>query len=319
MPSSPEIYSFCDPVGIGLRHPFYEEVIATDLELGWLEVHPENYFGGPSAPDHGSGFARAGGAHHRFLEKAREKYPLSLHAVGLSLGSDQPVCEQHLRQFKEVIERYQPFQISDHASWSASGNAHLNDLLPLPYTRETLEILARNVGRVQDYFGRQMLVENPSTYLAFAGNDMDEAAFMNRLAEMTGCGILLDINNIYVQAHNHGLDAWDYIDTIEARHVGEMHLAGHTEKAVPGGTLLIDTHNRPVRRDVWDLYRHAVERFGVVPTLVEWDQDFPALDVLVGEAEKARTIIREVIQSALMTGSQSRVSLGITGEVHEAA
>lgn len=269
-----------EPVGIGLRHPYYKEVLETDLDLGWLEVHPENYFGG--------------GAHRHFLGKAREKFQLSLHAIGLSLGSDQPVSENHLRQFKELIDIFDPFNVSDHASWSASGNAHLNDLLPLPYTQASLDRLARNVARTQEFFGRQILVENPSTYVAFKGNEMHEDEFMNALAETTGCGILLDINNIYVQAHNHGFDAWRYIDTIERRYVGEMHLAGHIEQDAGNGVLLVDTHSRPVKQDVWDLYEHAVKRFGPVPTLIEWDQDFPSLEVLVGEADKARGIIDKV-------------------------
>ena len=262
-----------EPVGIGLRHPYYREVLETELNLGWLEVHPENYFGG--------------GAPRHFLKLAREKFPLSLHAVGLSLGSADAVSEEHLHNFKELIDIYQPFNVSDHASWSASGNAHLNDLLPLPYTQETLDALCRNIERTQEYFGRRILVENPSTYIAFANNEMTEYQFMNRAAEMTGCGLLLDINNIYVQAFNHGYDAWEYISEINAKDVGEMHLAGHTEKEAGDRTILIDTHSRPVRGEVWDLYEHAVRRVGVVPTLIEWDQDFPTLETLVLEADKA--------------------------------
>lgn len=267
-------------VGIGLRYPYYEEVLSTDLNLGWLEVHPENYFGG--------------GAHRHFLSKAREHYQLSFHAIGLSLGSDQPVNAEHLRQFKELIDIYDPFHVSDHASWSASGNAHLNDLLPLPYTQESLTRLAENVERTQVYFGRTMLVENPSTYVAFKDNEMSEAQFMNELARRTGCGLLLDINNIYVQAVNHGFDPVAYIDEIKPEYVREMHLAGHTERDMNGVRLLIDTHNKPVCDDVWDLYIHAVKKFGAVPTLIEWDQDFPTLGALVGEAEKARRVISEV-------------------------
>ncbi len=266
-----------DPVGIGLRYPHYQDVLDSDLNIGWIEVHPENYFGG--------------GAPRHFLSKARNKYELSLHAVGLSLGSDQAVSEAHLAQFKELIDIYKPFNVSDHASWSVSGNAHLNDLLPLPYTQESLDKLARNVERTQNYFGRAILVENPSTYLAFKGNDMHEDVFMNRLAAMTGCGILLDLNNIYVQAHNHGFDAWRYIDTIESRYVGEMHLAGHVEQYAGDHTILVDTHSRPIKGDVWDLYAHAIAKIGVVPTLIEWDNDIPDLDVLVAEADKARAII----------------------------
>lgn len=273
------------PVGIGLRYPYYKDVLETDLDLGWLEVHPENYFGG--------------GAHRHFLSEARKKYPLSLHGVGLSLGSSQPVNKKHLERFKELIDIFQPFNISDHASWSASGNAHLNDLLPLPYTQESLEALCQNIDRAQKFFGRRMLIENPSSYVAFAHNDMSEFEFMNCAANKTGCGILLDINNIYVQAHNHGYDAWEYIDGIEICHVGEMHLAGHTEQAAGKSTILIDTHNRPVRGEVWDLYEHAVRRFGAIPTLIEWDQDFPGLETLVAEADKARAVIQRVMNEDL--------------------
>lgn len=281
----PPVHAPSDPVGIGLRYPYYEEVLTTSLPLGWLEVHPENYFGG--------------GVHRHFLGKTREKYQISLHGIGLSLGSDQPVREGHLRQFKDLIDIYQPFNISDHASWSASGNAHLNDLLPLPYTQESLDRLARNVERTQNYFGRRILVENPSTYLAFSGNEMHEDIFMNALAGMTGCGLLLDINNIYVQACNHGYDAYAYIDMIKTHHIGEFHLAGHIEREAGKSTLLIDTHSRPVKEDVWDLYAYAVRRHGVIPTLIEWDQDFPTLEVLVGEADKAREIIRKYKETSL--------------------
>ncbi|GJL86070.1 MAG: UPF0276 protein [Micavibrio sp.] len=279
-----------DPVGIGLRHPYYEEVTNSPPNVGWLEVHPENYFGG--------------GAHRHFLSKAREKYQLSLHAVGLSLGSTDPVSEEHLRQFKELIDIYQPFNVSDHASWSASGNAHLNDLLPLPYTKESLDTLCRNVERTQEYFGRTMLVENPSTYVAFAENEMSEHEFMNRLSEKTGCGILLDINNIFVQSHNHGLDPFEYIDGIDSSKVGEMHLAGHIEQEVGDGIILIDTHSRPVKKDVWDLYEHAVRRLGSVPTLIEWDQDFPPLSKLVEEANKARDIMNRILNKDITNAAE---------------
>lgn len=269
--------SFADPVGIGLRYPYYQEILDTKPAIGWLEVHPENYFGG--------------GLHRRFLKEISGHYPISLHAVGLSLGSAHPVSEDHLRQIKELIEICQPFAVSDHASWSASGNAHLNDLLPLPYTDETLAALCRNIERTQEVLGRTILVENPSTYIAFKDNAMSEAEFMNAAARRTGCGLLLDINNIYVQGRNHGLDPFAYIDAIDAGKVGEMHLAGHTERPAGESVIVVDTHNNPVRDEVWDLYEHAARRFGRVPTLIEWDQDFPALEVLLAEAVKARRIL----------------------------
>ena len=285
-----------EPVGIGLRYPYYEEVLETDLNLGWLEVHPENYFGG--------------GAHRHFLKEARKNYQLSLHAVGLSLGAAHPVDENHLAQFKELVDEFQPFNISDHASWSASGNAHLNDLLPLPYTQESLDQLARNVDRAQEVFGRRMCIENPSTYVNFAHNEMSEYEFMNRLSDMTGCGILLDINNIFVQAFNHGFDPVEYLDNINIDRVGEMHLAGHIEDEADGEIILIDTHNRPVRLEVWDLYEHAVRRFGPVPTLIEWDSDFPSLEDLVGEAEKARAVIAKVKQDTVIPAAHDHALIG---------
>ena len=258
------------------RHScFY--LIEQKPEIGWIEVHPENYFGG--------------GIHRHHLGKARELYPLSLHAVGLSLGSDQPVDENHLRRFKELIDIFEPFQVSDHASWSASGNAHLNDLLPLPYTKETLQRLCENIDRTQSYFGRTILVENPSTYLSFTIDEMPEYEFMNEIAKRTGCGILLDVNNIYVQSVNHGFDPQNYIDNINPAPVGEIHLAGHTERTFEDGTILVDTHNRPVRDEVWALYEYTANKIGGVPTLIEWDGDIPALPELVKQADKAQAII----------------------------
>ncbi len=265
--------------GIGLRAEHYKDFIDTKPSVGWIEVHPENYFGG--------------GLHRHYLNEARKDYPLSLHAVGLSLGSTDPVDEKHLQKFKELIDIYEPFNVSDHASWSVSGNAHLNDLLPLPYTQETLDTLCRNIDQTQDFFGRKILVENPSTYIAFAENAMTEYELMNALHDKTGCGILLDINNIYVQSVNHKFDAWHYIDNITVDAVGEMHLAGHTEKDINGERFLIDTHNQFVRGDVWGLYEHAVRRFGAVPTCIEWDLDLPSLNDLMGEADKAQSIVNE--------------------------
>lgn len=277
MPCLPEN----NPAGIGLRHPYYRNVIEEKPDIGWLEVHPENYFGG--------------GAHRHYLSKARELYPVSFHAVGLSLGSTESVSRDHLRQIKELIEIYEPFQVSDHASWSMSGNAHLNDLLPLPYTEETLGVLCRNIEETQDFLGRHILVENPSTYLAFKDSTMPEWEFMNEAARRTGCGILLDVNNIYVQSRNHDFDAFSYLHGIEGRHIGEIHLAGHTEKKMDSGDIvLIDTHNSLVRPEVWELYRFAIQRLGNIPTLIEWDQDFPPLQTLVAEANRAASIIREV-------------------------
>lgn len=265
------------PAGIGLRGKHYDDILEQKPRIGFIEVHPENYFGG--------------GRHRHCLGKAREMYPLSLHAVGLSLGSDQQVDREHLRKFKELIDIYEPFQVSDHVSWSASGNAHLHDLLPLPYTAETLDRLCDNIDRTQEFFGREILIENPSSYISYAIDEMTEYSFMNEAARRTGCFILLDVNNIFVQSFNHGIDARKYIDSIDAEKVREIHLAGHTEREFDDGKLLVDTHNRPVRNEVWDLYEYTVMRLGSVPTLIEWDGDIPDLSVLIGESDKAQKII----------------------------
>jgi uncharacterized protein len=259
--------------GIGLRSGHYAALLEQKPAIGWLEVHPENYF--------------CGGVHLHMLGKARELYPVSFHAVGLSLGSDHPVDAQHLRQLKTLVDRFDPVRVSDHASWSASGNAHLNDLLPLPYNEESLIALCRNIDVTQRVLGRQILIENPSTYVAFNHSTLSEAQFLVEAASLTGCGLLLDVNNIYVQAHNHGFDAYDYIEQIPRVLVQEIHLAGHISQAFAGGTLLVDTHDQPVCNGVWDLYLAAVRRFGAVPTLIEWDKNLPEFDVLVAEAVKA--------------------------------
>lgn len=275
--SSPSGSVLRNPVGIGLRAPHYEEIIETPPALGWLEIHPENYF--------------CGGIHRHMLGKIREDYNLSMHGVGLSLGSDEAVSEDHLTRFKALIDDFDPFIISDHVAWSASGNAHLNDLLPLPYTEESLNKVCENIDRTQSFFGRSILVENPSTYIAFKDNDMQEYEFMNALVQKTGCGILLDVNNIYVQSHNHGLDPHEYIDNVNKDAVGEIHLAGHIVRETGEHTLLIDTHNQKVCDDVWKLYEYTVRQTGIKPTLIEWDQDFPALDILVSEASNAHDIL----------------------------
>lgn len=275
------------PVGIGLRSPHYEQLIEKSPDtIGWLEIHPENYF--------------CGGIHKNFLDQISGKYKLSMHGVGLSLGADQAVNKEHLRAFKVLIDLYDPFIVSDHIAWSASGNAHLNDLLPLPYTQQTLGRLQDNINQTQDFLGRRILVENPSTYIAFIDNDMPEHDFMNQVAEKTGCGILLDINNIYVQSHNHGLNPHHYIDHIDIKHVGEMHLAGHITKDVGAHSLLIDTHNQPVCDAVWALYDYTMQKVmrdkgTIIPTLIEWDQDFPPLQTLLNEATAAHKIITQHI------------------------
>lgn len=270
-------------IGLGLRSAHYQNIIEDRPEIGWLEIHPENYFGG--------------GENRYLLREIANHYKISFHCTGLSLGAAQAVSQDHLAHIKSLCDVIDPIFISDHASWSASGNAHLNDLLPLPYTRETLDHLCRNINTAQDALERRMLIENPSTYLMFKDNEMDEATFMIRAAQETGCGLLLDLNNIYVQSQNHGFDAHDYLRAIPPELVGEIHLAGHKRQEHDGHVLLIDTHNDHVAPEVWTLYRAAIARFGAVPTLIEWDQDLPPLSILLTEAEKAQHIISQTLNA----------------------
>ena len=268
--------------GIGLRSAHYRPLLDQKPDVAWLEVHPENYFGG--------------GMHTHLLEKARELYPISFHGVGLSLGSTERVSHAHLQQLKSLVDRFNPIRVSDHASWSASGNAHINDLLPLPYTQATLDSLCMNIDIVQQSLGRKILIENPSTYLSFEISTMEEPAFLAEAVTRTGCGLLLDINNIIVQAHNHSFDPYAYLNIIPKGTVGEFHLAGHIEQQFDTGSLLVDTHSEPVPDKVWGLFKAAIEKFGALPTLVEWDRDIPTLDILLGEALKAEKMIENFVK-----------------------
>jgi uncharacterized protein len=264
--------------GIGLRAPHYRDVLDLLPGVGWLEVHSENYFG-------------AGGRPLHYLERIRVHYPISLHGVGLSLGSADPLNPVHLRKLKELVERLEPGLVSDHLSWSSVNGRYLNDLLPLPYTEEALAHFCRRVDEVQEFLGRRILIENPSTYLEYCESAIPEWEFLREVAEITGCGVLLDVNNVYVSATNHGFDARGYIDSIPARLVGEIHLAGFTRNATASGELLIDTHSKPVADEVWPLYARAIDRMGEVPTLVEWDTDLPPLTLLVAEAHRANSLM----------------------------
>ncbi len=262
-------------VGVGLRAPHYKDVLATQPAVGWFEVHSENYFG-------------AGGPPHRYLEAVRLDYPLSLHGVGLSLGSTDPLNECHLFQLKQLIERYEPGFVSDHLSWSSAGGNYFNDLLPLPYTEEALQHVVGRIRAAQEFLGREILIENPSTYLQYTHSTIDEWDFLAEAARRADCGILLDVNNVYVSACNHGFDARRYLRAIPAERVKEIHLAGHTRKRYADGEILIDTHNAPVAEAVWALYEDAVVLYGARPTLIEWDTDLPPLAVLLDEAARAR-------------------------------
>ncbi|MDI1229246.1 MAG: DUF692 domain-containing protein [bacterium] len=263
--------------GIGLRGGHAAEIISSKPAVGFLEAHSENYF-------------RIGGAPFEQLMKARENYPLSLHGVGLSLGSAGGVSADHLQKLKTLVDIVQPDLVSEHVSWSAADGKSLPDLLPLPMTREALATICANISRVQDVLQRKILAENPSSYLRFAGQEMAEPAFLAEIARATGCGILLDVNNIAVSAHNMDFDAAAYIDALPHGIIGEIHLAGYQVNAIGADSIFIDAHNHAVYDGVWDLYAQALARFGDIPTLVEWDADLPRLPLLVAEAAKADAI-----------------------------
>jgi uncharacterized protein (UPF0276 family) len=229
----------------------------------------------------------AGGPAGRVLEAVRRDYPLSLHGVGLSLGSTDPLNESHLKEIKALADRIDPALVSEHLCWGSAGQIHLNDLLPLPYTEEALIHLAERIDAVQSALGRQLLVENISSYLAFRHSTIPEWEFIAELARRSGCGILLDVSNIYVNAVNQGFDPQHYIDAMPAEAVQEMHLAGFTRKNPHGVPLLIDTHDRPVAEPVWALYAYALDRLGPIPSLIEWDRDLPSLETLLNEAAHA--------------------------------
>ena len=265
--------------GVGLKAEHYRTIVETLPDVGFFEVHAENYMG-------------AGGPPHRYLSAIRERYPLSLHGVGLSIGADRPLDEDHLQRLKRLIERYRPGLFSEHLAWSSHDSSFLNDLLPVPYTAETLTRVIEHIDQVQNALRRQMLLENPSTYLAFAESTYSEIDFIAEVVRRTGCGLLLDDNNVYVASTNQEWDPIAYIEAYPLAHVQEIHIAGYTREADDKGRpLLIDTHNRPVEEIVWSLYAHAVTLIGPVPTLIEWDADVPDWPTLKREADRAEAIM----------------------------
>ena len=265
--------------GVGLKAEHYRTIVETLPDVGFFEVHAENYMG-------------AGGPPHRYLSAIRERYPLSLHGVGLSIGADRPLDEDHLQRLKRLIERYRPGLFSEHLAWSSHDSSFLNDLLPVPYTAETLTRVIEHIDQVQNALRRQMLLEKPSTYLAFAESTYSEIDFIAEVVRRTGCGLLLDVNNVYVASTNQEWDPIAYIEAYPLAHVQEIHIAGYTREADDKGRpLLIDTHNRPVEEIDWSLYAHAVTLIGPVPTLIEWDADVPDWPTLKREADRAEAIM----------------------------
>lgn len=265
--------------GVGLKPEHYRTILETNPDIGFFEVHAENYMG-------------AGGPPHRYLGEIRNRYPLSLHGVGLSIGADRPLDRDHLQRLKQLIQSYQPGLFSEHLAWSTHGTAFFDDLLPVPYTSETLARVCEHIHETQEVLGRRMLLENPSTYLAFAESTYSETDFIAEIVRRCGCGLLLDVNNVYVASVNQRWDPVRYIDQFPLAHVKEIHLAGHAREAdEKGRPLLIDAHDRPTDHIVWSLFRHAVERIGPLPALVEWDAKIPAWPELWAEARCAEAIM----------------------------
>ncbi len=279
-----------NPAGVGLRSPHISYILRNPKKvlkkIGWFEVHSENYHAdnSPAQLD---------------LLNIRKNFPISLHSVGNSLGSADKLDTKHLTKLKNLVEKVEPFLVSDHISWGRVDKKHLNDLLPLPYTKNSLKAIVRNVSQMQDFLKRQILIENPSAYIAFKDQEMDEAEFINAITKETGCGLLLDVNNIFVSSQNcNQFDPIEYLQKLNKKIVQEIHLAGHSKSDIFDGQkhkpILIDTHDNLVCDEVWEIYKIAIKRFGKVPSLIEWDQNFPEFDVLLDEAKRAQEVLKNV-------------------------
>ena len=264
--------------GLGFKPEHFPAIRDTRPALGFFEIHAENYMG-------------AGGPPHRQLTALRQDYAISLHGVGLSIGGPGRLDADHLARLRALVDRYQPESFSEHLAWSSHGAEYLNDLLPLPYTPETLNIVCDHIDEVQDRLGRRMLLENPATYVLFEQSTLTETDFLTRIARRTGCGLLLDINNVFVSTTNHRTDARAYLADFPLDKVGEIHLGGHAAEELPSGPLLIDDHGSPVADPVWVLYAETVARAGALPTLIEWDNDVPPFAELLAEARRAAGIL----------------------------
>ena len=270
--------------GIGLRVAHHERVRAEQPDIAWLEVHTENFLGGGATP--------------AMLEALRERYAISLHGVGLSLGSAEGLDEEHLARIAALVRRIEPAAISDHVSWSVTGGVYFNDLLPIPYDEDALTVIARNVMRFQEAVGRTVMVENPSTYLRHVQSDRAEPQFLAELCQRSGCGLLLDVNNVFVSTENHGDDAQAYLSAIAHLPIGEIHLSGHHLRQIGNRSIRIDDHGSPVSDPVWALYERALAVIGPRPTLIEWDSALPPLEILLAEANKAQARLDVAKRSA---------------------
>jgi uncharacterized protein (UPF0276 family) len=270
--------------GTGLKHEHAEAIFGGGFAVDFFEIHAENFMG-------------AGGPPHQLLRRIRADYPLSIHGVGLSIGGAGPLDRDHLARLKMLTDRYQPGLFSEHLAWSTHGDVFLNDLLPVPYDKETLDRVCAHIDQVQATLGIRMLLENPSTYVALEASTMGEVEFLRTVAERTGCGLLLDVNNVYVSAVNHGFDPKRYIDSFPVEHVGEIHLAGYAEDHDgDGGRLLIDAHGCAVADIVWALYRRALARTGPIPTLVERDNDVPPFPVVAAEVARVQAELADEVR-----------------------
>ena len=268
--------------GVGFKPAHVSDILAAPQPIGFFEVHAENYM-------------VDGGPFHHYLSRIRENHCLSIHGVGLSIGSESPLDEDHLDRLARLLDRYQPESFSEHLAWASHGGVVLNDLLPLPYDAETLARVCAHVSRVQDRLKRRMLLENPATYLEFASSTMSETRFIAEVVKRTGCGLLLDVNNVYVACVNHHRDPHGYIRSLPLDAVGQIHLAGFARDTdAAGDPLLIDSHGAPVAQAVWDLYAFTLELLGPTPTLIERDNDIPAFAVLLAEAQRAEAIMAGV-------------------------
>jgi uncharacterized protein (UPF0276 family) len=265
--------------GTSLKHEHLSSILADETQRGFFEVHAENYMG-------------AGGPPHDALARIRRDYPVSLHGVCMSIGGPQPLDKVHLQRFKSIVDRYEPALVSEHLAWSTHNMTYFNDLLPLPYTTATLARVAEHIDEVQEMIGRPILLENPSTYVVFPESTMSETEFIRALTRRTGCGLLLDVNNVFVSATNHGYSARNYLADFPLDHVGEIHLAGHASQVDDeGDLLLIDSHDGPVANAVWILYEIVIGQCGPIPTLIEWDSAIPEWPILKAEAIAAQAIL----------------------------